>query len=156
MRIGMLWFDDNKSRNLEDKVERAAEHYEAKFALRPTICFVHPTMLGNTTKISGIEIKGSNTVLPHHLWIGRNDDRQPAPAVVDRPSLWTALDEAKAEIEKQAPASPGVALATRRRLAGSIVHYAILKAYPEVRHNERMNTSVIAELAAFIAEMLVK
>jgi hypothetical protein len=78
MRIGMLWFDDNKSRDLSDKVERAAEHYEAKFGLRPTVCFVHPSMLIKATSpIGGIELKGSNTVLPHHLWIGRNDDRQP-------------------------------------------------------------------------------
>ena len=78
MRIGMLWFDDNKSRDLSDKVERAAEHYEAKFGLRPTVCFVHPSMLIKATSpIGGIELKGSNTVLPHHLWIGRSDDRQP-------------------------------------------------------------------------------
>ena len=72
MRIGMLWFDDNKGRELADKVERAAVHYESKYNLRPDICFVHPSMLvGQPDTVNGIELKGSNTVLPHHLWIGR-------------------------------------------------------------------------------------
>ncbi len=78
MRVGMLWFDDNKGRELADKVMRAAEHYEAKYGLPPTVCYVHPSMLIKATSpIAGVEVKGSNTVLPNHLWIGRGDEAQP-------------------------------------------------------------------------------
>jgi hypothetical protein len=75
MRIGMLWFDDNHSRNLAEKVERAVEHYQAKYGLRPTLCYVHPSMLLKATSpIAGVDVRGSNTVLPNHLWIGRGEE----------------------------------------------------------------------------------
>lgn len=71
MRHGVLWFDDGKNRTLAEKVERAARHYEARYHLKPTVCYVHPsTMLGSAAWIDGIEIKESNVILPNHLWIG--------------------------------------------------------------------------------------
>lgn len=93
MRIGMLWFDDNKTRDLADKINRANVHYQEKYGIEPDICYVHPSMIeeymrqviasGQTIDektdvlkgeavIQGIAVKPSNTVLPHHLWIGRS------------------------------------------------------------------------------------
>lgn len=93
MRIGMLWFDDNKSRDLADKIHRASVHYQEKYAIEPDVCYVHPSAIeeyknkvvahGMTIEakgavpedeaiIMGIAVKPSNTVLPHHLWIGRS------------------------------------------------------------------------------------
>ena len=77
MRVGMLWFDDNNERDLAAKIDRAARHYEAKYGLRPTLCYVHPSVLvGKTAEIPGIAIKGTNMVLPNHLWLGipQNED----------------------------------------------------------------------------------
>lgn len=70
---GLLWFDNNKARTLDEKVKRAAEHFVEKYGERPTVCYVHPAHLG-AGQLEGIpediEMKESNTVLPHHLWIG--------------------------------------------------------------------------------------
>ncbi len=76
MRVGMLWFDDQKNRELADKIERAASHYQAKYGRRPTLCFVHPSMLLSLRNgVFGIEVRGSNTILPNHLWIGCTEEQ---------------------------------------------------------------------------------
>jgi len=59
MEWGLLWFDDTSGRSLEDKVARAAAHYERKFGQLPTLCFVHPSAKN-----------GTDQVRPNCLWIG--------------------------------------------------------------------------------------
>jgi hypothetical protein len=77
----MLWFDDSQERDLVAKIDRAARHYEAKYGLRPTLCYVHPSVLmGRGIAIPGIAVKGTNMVLPHHLWLGRGEENQFRPA----------------------------------------------------------------------------
>lgn len=82
MRIGMLWFDDSNQRDLAAKVDRAANHYHAKYGMRPNICYVHPSMLIERAfaPIAGLEVRPSNTVLPGHLWLGREEAAQERPA----------------------------------------------------------------------------
>lgn len=81
MRVGMLWFDDNKDRDLVAKIDRAARHYQDKYGVRPTLCYVHPTALpAKPVAIPGITVKGTNMVLPHHLWLGRGEETQFRPA----------------------------------------------------------------------------
>jgi len=71
MRVGMLWFDDSIQRGLRAKIERAAKHYEAKYGLSPTVCYVHPSMLlGNPEGYDGLDIRANNMVLPNHFWLG--------------------------------------------------------------------------------------
>ena len=48
MRVGMLWFDDDDRRSVEEKVHRAAGYYQDKYGKMPTLCFVHPSMLDET------------------------------------------------------------------------------------------------------------
>lgn len=45
MKIGMLWFDDDPQATLAVKVEQAATYYQRKYGKKPTVCFVHPSML---------------------------------------------------------------------------------------------------------------
>jgi hypothetical protein len=82
MRIGMLWFDDSQERDLVTKIDRAARHYEAKYGLRPSLCYVHPSsLLGKGLAVPGIDVKGTNVVLPNHFWLGRSEEleqQQPA------------------------------------------------------------------------------
>ena len=75
MRTGLLWFDDSKTRTLEEKVQRAKEHYAAKYYVEPDRAFVHPSTLGDKEElvINGVTIKGSNLILPNHIWIGISD-----------------------------------------------------------------------------------
>lgn len=75
MRTGLLWFDDSQERDIVAKIDRAARHYEVKYGLRPTMCYVHPSVLmGKTITIPGISVRGTNMVLPHHIWLGRGTE----------------------------------------------------------------------------------
>jgi hypothetical protein len=71
MKTGMLWFDNSEQRDLEAKLEKAAAYYESKYGSRPTVCYVHPSFLTTKSKqVAGLDVRTSNTVLPHHFWIG--------------------------------------------------------------------------------------
>lgn len=75
MRVGMLWFDDSSQRDLTTKLDRAIKHYQAKYGARPTVCYVHPSMLLKRPAASsiGLEIRPSNMVLPNHFWLGTGE-----------------------------------------------------------------------------------
>lgn len=76
MRIGMLWFDDDSARTIEDKVRRAASHYASKFGSDPKLCYVHPSMLdGNRLDANGVEVRTANSILPHHFWLGQDEGK---------------------------------------------------------------------------------
>ena len=77
MKTGLLWFDDDPRKQLEEKVLRAATHYEHKYGQSPSLCFVHPSALGDNgngkrpaRKAGAVEIRAGRSVLPHHLWLG--------------------------------------------------------------------------------------
>lgn len=77
MRTGMLWFDNNDQHDMESKLKRAVDYYEKKYGKRPSVCVVHPlTMVGKDTEMLGLDIRTSNTVLPHHFWLGETQGKQ--------------------------------------------------------------------------------
>jgi len=78
MDIGMLWFDDT-NRPLKDKVARAVGYYADKYGRQPTTCLVHPqTLNGGQGTLAGVEVRGSVSVMPHHFWVGiEENDQQP-------------------------------------------------------------------------------
>lgn len=81
MDVGMLWYDDDARRGIEEKVSRAAAHYKDKYGQMPTLCFVNPaTLNGGPDVAAGVQIKASRTVLPHHFWIGLADPTTRVPA----------------------------------------------------------------------------
>ena len=78
MITGMLWFDNDKKESLASKVERAAQYYKKKYGKAPDICFINPKMLESQpeeTPTDKIELKPSQTVLPHHFWIGTKEQK---------------------------------------------------------------------------------
>jgi len=78
MDIGMLWFDNDKKADLHTKIVRAVTYYQDKYGEAPNLCFIHPGMLpenGNGSQVGEIEIRTSNTMLPHHFWIGVNQPK---------------------------------------------------------------------------------
>jgi hypothetical protein len=86
MKTGLLWFDDDPRRQLEEKVQRAATHYERKYGRSPTLCFVHPSVFngnGNgkrgkqsdVKKAGEVEIRIGRSVLPNHFWLGVAEDQ---------------------------------------------------------------------------------
>jgi hypothetical protein len=71
MKTGMLWFDNDPKTDLPAKIERAAEYYFKKYGQRPTLCFVHPSMLANPLPPpKGLTLESNRQVLPFHLWLG--------------------------------------------------------------------------------------
>jgi hypothetical protein len=79
MKTGLLWFDDDPRKKLQEKVLRAAIHYERKYGQPPTLCFVHPSVFnGNgrhpVKKAGGVEIRPGREILPDHFWLGVAED----------------------------------------------------------------------------------
>ena len=76
MKTGLLWFDDDPRKQLEEKVQRAATHYERKYGHAPDLCYVHPNVLGDDGKVKKagqVEIRTGRSVLPNHFWLGRSE-----------------------------------------------------------------------------------
>ncbi len=92
MNVGMLWFDNDSKASLDVRVERAAAYYRNKYGKKPTLCFVHPSMLPDVIEMAinevenkvfttdGIEVRSNRSVLPNHFWIGVNGFPQAVPA----------------------------------------------------------------------------
>jgi hypothetical protein len=75
MKEGLLWYDDDPKRDLAEKVLRAANRYQQKFGIVPEVCYVHPsTVTGEQKKVDGLEIAPLPSVLPHHFWLGREEE----------------------------------------------------------------------------------
>ncbi len=72
MNIGLLWFDDDPRRPLKEKVRVAAAHYQQRFGTAPTMCYVHPALLGQADPqvVAGVQVAAGRAVLPNHLWLG--------------------------------------------------------------------------------------
>ena len=96
MKTGLLWFDDDPRKGLEEKVQRAATHYERKYGRAPDLCYVHPGVLGDDGKVKkagNVEIRTGRSVLPCHFWLG----------VIDRNKKKATMN--KARHSKSAPGS---------------------------------------------------
>jgi hypothetical protein len=71
MDIGMLWYDDDRQRTLEDKVRRAADYYRHKYGQSPNLCLINPQSAnGGPEAVNSIELQTAPNILPHHFWIG--------------------------------------------------------------------------------------
>jgi len=79
MKVGLLWFDDDPQRAIEEKIRRAAKRYREKFGRAANICYVNPANLeGNGRLKDGfrcgrMKVIASPRILPHHFWLGVAD-----------------------------------------------------------------------------------
>jgi hypothetical protein len=79
MKIGLLWFDNDKGRDLTAKVSRAAAHYQSKYGQAPQLCYVNPAALdgsNDSLRVAGVTVMPSRTVLPHHFWLGVKEEQR--------------------------------------------------------------------------------
>ncbi len=77
MKEGLLWYDNDPKRSLSVKVDQAAARYRAKFGRKPTICYLNEIDLnGHADEVQGIRLQSKTNVLPHHLWVGEENDTQ--------------------------------------------------------------------------------
>ena len=71
--IGLLWFDE--SGTLEQRVERAVRRYTEKFGRRPTVCYVHPSMLNDgPVLVAGVRVVPRRATLRDHFFVGVEDE----------------------------------------------------------------------------------
>jgi hypothetical protein len=72
MREGLLWFDDDPRRQIEEKVTQAAARYRQKFGVAPDVCYVNDQMLNRAeVRVGSLHVLPLSTVRPHHFWVGR-------------------------------------------------------------------------------------
>lgn len=67
---GKMWYDDDKKRDLKEKVFRALRHYGDEY-LRFDTVFVHPSVLSEPVKyvwgFKDVWIKPHRSILRHHF-----------------------------------------------------------------------------------------
>jgi hypothetical protein len=82
MQVGMMWFDGDHKRSLEERIERAAGYYQTKYGARPDLCYVHPEMdeQGEIKQACGVTVRTSPEVLPEHFWLGVSEPARAAGA----------------------------------------------------------------------------
>ena len=82
MDIGMLWYDDDGKRQLDEKVARAAAYYRAKYGVQPTECYVHPGTLGEgqPSVAAGVRLRPNRTIIKNHFWLGIGEGSETGPA----------------------------------------------------------------------------
>lgn len=76
MNTGILWFDNDPKRTLEQKITLAIDYYKKKYERTPELCLVNPGMVTNedlATVDHLITVRAWRPVLPGHLWIGIED-----------------------------------------------------------------------------------
>lgn len=78
MNIGMLWLDEDPSKSLPSRVERATSYYQEKYGRRPNTCVLHPMTLGEVdpTSIPMVKVETSAKVLPEHFWVGCEEKKE--------------------------------------------------------------------------------
>jgi hypothetical protein len=81
MKAGLLWYDDDPRRGLEDKVQQAALRYREKYGRWPNTCYVHPQVVEehlepelqvvcSRKQRRVIRIVSAPNILLHHYWLG--------------------------------------------------------------------------------------
>jgi len=72
MKVGMLWFDGKDVEDVRPRVQAAASYYQSKYGRAPTVCFLHPSMMGEVrlAQVDGVHLRPSDSILRGHLWLG--------------------------------------------------------------------------------------
>jgi hypothetical protein len=74
MKTGLLWYDNDPQRRIEEKIRHAAQRYQEKFGRAPDICYVNPAMLAQVQEpVSHLQVVGKPNILPHHFLVGVAD-----------------------------------------------------------------------------------
>jgi hypothetical protein len=89
MEFGLLWYDRDPKRALEDKIGQAAQRYRQKYGRWPNTCYVHPLTVadvaGDDLRLScqapsskaTIQVVSAPNILLHHYWLGESSDPIP-------------------------------------------------------------------------------
>ncbi len=77
MNVGMLWLDEEKNTDLQQRLTRAADYYAAKYGRRATLCMVHPETAGENppSAVADLAVRVRSDVLRNHFWIGVEESK---------------------------------------------------------------------------------
>ena len=64
----MLWFDNDKSTSLKQKIYTAMDYYQKKYGQVATTCHIHPSMM--TKENFPLKVKKDFMILKNHFWLG--------------------------------------------------------------------------------------
>jgi len=73
MRIGLLWYDADRKKSLEQKIDEALYRYADKFGTRPNACHVNPQQAGAHPRLRVIP---NRLIQPDHFWLGEEEQKQ--------------------------------------------------------------------------------
>lgn len=68
----LVWYDPDARRTIIEKIQDALAAYGRRFSTTPNLVLVS---VGDAAELSGIEVRSTRTVQPHHFWVGRTDER---------------------------------------------------------------------------------
>lgn len=71
---GLLWYDDDADSDLITKVKRAATAYKKKHGHKPSVCYVHLSVIEKDVQIGTVLVKPLRSVLRHHFWLGVEEE----------------------------------------------------------------------------------
>lgn len=74
MSIGMLWFDNDNSADLNHKIRRAISYYEKKYEKPVTLCYVHPSMFPIKKGVYPVEVRKDEMLMPNYFWLGQKEN----------------------------------------------------------------------------------
>jgi hypothetical protein len=81
MKEGLLWYDNDPQRKLTEKVKQAAQCYQSRLRRKPTVCYINAAEFDTEVdQINGIHLRPATNVLPHHFFVGVEQDSLPAKA----------------------------------------------------------------------------
>ncbi len=70
MKQGMLWYDSQTARDVNNSLNLAVSYFKEKYGYLPECCFVHPDMLKENPKSVGtVKVLPDEKVLRNHIWV---------------------------------------------------------------------------------------
>ena len=87
METGLLWYDGDPKRSLEQKIGLAVDCYRQKFGRWPNTCFVHPQAVRGRvgedlwlayparSQPAQIQVLSAPNILLHHFWLGERKQK---------------------------------------------------------------------------------
>jgi hypothetical protein len=71
MRSGLLWYDADRKKPLQDKLKEGIWCYEEKFGCRPNACHLSP---GTEATYPELRLVPNKFIQPNHFWLGVEEE----------------------------------------------------------------------------------
>ncbi|HLW02815.1 MAG TPA: hypothetical protein VKT82_29435 [Ktedonobacterales bacterium] len=94
MKLGLLWFDDDAKRKVVEKLDEAAERYEERFGVRPTLVHLNPAQAEGLAH-RRLRVCGDASLRRNYFLVGVDD----ADAAAQQPQAVSAVAVAEPEEE---------------------------------------------------------